>query len=99
MRVAFDMICANENKAVRKDFDWEFIPVQSSAMRKADGGIAFYIGAKGEAGGIGSRIVLGAFKYSYGGRVGSRCVSPAKGGAPRNYVVVRRLANVRRRCV
>lgn len=92
------MICADGNKRQKTSYR-EFIPVQFGASRQIDGRVCISRRVEVAFCGIGGYLLLGACKYPYGGRVGSRRVASAENGAAGDCADGRRTANAGRRSV
>lgn len=92
------MICADGNKRQKTSYR-EFIPVQSRSLPEVVGGVGISRRIEVAFFGIGCYLFLGACKYPYGGRVGSRRVASAENGAAGDCADGRRVANAGRRSV
>lgn len=86
------MICADGNKRQKTSYR-EFIPVQFGASRQIDGRVCISRRVEVAFCGIGGCLLLGACKYPYGGRVGSRRVASAENESTGDYADGRRFAN------
>ena len=91
-------MCRNEQRKI-KDPCWEFIPVQSRSLPEVVGGVGISRRIEVAFCGIEDCLLLGAFEYPYGGRVGSRRIASAENGAPGDCADGRRVANAGRRSV
>ena len=93
------MSCDEQTKDRVKNSYREFIPVQSRSLSEIVGGVGFSRRIEVSLCGIGDCLLLGACKYPYGGRVGSRRVASAENGETCDCADGRRVANAGRRSV